>query len=119
MKIAADFLDIPNLKASLLIAAEFREQSILDVLQVETQLWHAWNSLHSLIGESQNAKKRRVRPADPDNDENKREHARRRKAGHELPASLAAHHAFVCPYENCLRHLDGTLYSFAGVISHV
>ena len=53
IKIACDFLSIESLAASSQLIHEFRKQRLVhrwpeDVLQFETSLWHAWNSLSCL-----------------------------------------------------------------------
>jgi hypothetical protein len=53
IKIACDFLSIESLDASYQLLGDFRTQRLFcrwpeDVLQIETSVWHAWNSLSRL-----------------------------------------------------------------------
>jgi hypothetical protein len=53
MKIACDFLSVESLAASRLLIKEFRTQRLArswpeDVLQLDTSIWYAWNSLYHL-----------------------------------------------------------------------
>ena len=57
IKIACDFLSAESLLASDILGEEFRKQRLMqrwpeDVLQLETTLWHAWNSLRRLQDEA-------------------------------------------------------------------
>jgi hypothetical protein len=53
IKITCDFLSVESLSASFELVDEFRAQRLIhhwpdDVLQLETTLWHAWNTLSEI-----------------------------------------------------------------------
>ena len=100
IKVACDFLTVEGVIESAKVAADFRNEQMPDILQLETILWNAWMSLDSLISDEQRCgpsltRSQKKRKHGRETDRAKEDVKRRRK---ERKANVGQK----CPHTHCV-----------------